>query len=66
MWATSPATREQRSIPMRAPLRLSRRTQEAAGIEDSAAGEADDVVEETQGAVEGAVLVVDAGVDVSE
>ena len=32
------------------------------GIEDSAAGEPDDVVEETQGAVEGAVLVVDAGV----
>ena len=37
-----------------------------AGIEDSAAGEADDVVEETEGAVEGAVLVVDAGVDVVE
>src|ERR1700733_15886571 len=36
------------------------------GLEDSAAGEADDVVEETQGAVEGTVLVVDAGVDVVE
>ena len=35
------------------------------GIEDAAAGEADDVVEEAQGAVEGAVLVVDAGVDVA-
>ena len=32
------------------------------GIEDSAAGEADDIVEETEGAVERAVLVVDAGV----
>jgi hypothetical protein len=36
------------------------------GIEDAAAGEADDVVEEAQGPVEGAVLVVDAGVDVSD
>ena len=36
------------------------------GIEDSAAGETDDVVEETQGAVERAVLVIDAGIDVVE
>ena len=36
------------------------------GIEDSAAREADDVVEETKGAMEGAVLVVDTGVDVVE
>ena len=35
-----------------------------AGVEYAAAGEADDVVEEAEGAVEGAVLVVDAGVDV--
>jgi hypothetical protein len=35
------------------------------GIEDAAAGEADDVVEEAQGAVEGTVLVIDAGVDVA-
>jgi hypothetical protein len=35
------------------------------GLEDAAAGEADDVVEETDGAVHGAVLVVDAGVEVT-
>ena len=31
MWATSSATREQRTIPIKAPLRLSRRTQDASG-----------------------------------
>ena len=36
------------------------------GVEDTAAGEADDVVKETQGAVQRAVLVVDACVDVFE
>ena len=36
------------------------------GIEDAAAGKADDVVKEAQGAVKGTVLVVDAGVDVAE
>ena len=35
------------------------------GFEDAAAGEADDVVEEAERAVEGAVLVVDEGVDVA-
>ena len=35
------------------------------GLEDAAAGEADDVVQEAEGAVEGAVLVVDEGVDVA-
>jgi hypothetical protein len=35
-------------------------------VEDAAAGEADDVVEEAQGAVQGAILVVDTGVKVSE
>ncbi len=34
-------------------------------LEDAAAGEADDVVEEAEGAVEGAVLIVDEGVDVA-
>jgi hypothetical protein len=36
------------------------------GIEDAATGEADDVVEEAQGTVQGTVLIVDAGVDVAE
>ena len=36
------------------------------GIEDAAAGEADNVVEEAQRAVKRAVLVVDARIDVSE
>jgi hypothetical protein len=36
------------------------------GVEYTAAGEADDVVKETQGAVQGTVLIVDARVDVVE
>lgn len=36
----------------------------AKGIEGAAAGEADDVVEEAEGAIQGAVLVVDVGVNV--
>ena len=38
----------------------------AFGVEGAAAGEANDVVEEAEGAGEGAVLVVDFGVDVAE
>ncbi len=36
------------------------------GFEDAAAGEADDVVEEAERAVKGAVLIVDESVDVSD
>ena len=50
---------------MSAPLRVSRSTQELVGIEDAAAGKADDVVQKAKRAVERAVLVVDEGVDVA-
>ena len=66
MWATSSATREHSSIPIRAPLRLIAEHPGGVGIEDAAAGEAHDVVEKAQGAVQGTVLVVDAGVDVAD
>ncbi len=55
MWATSGATRGAEEHADEGSVAPVAENPGGGGIEDSAAGEADDVVEEAQGAVEGAV-----------
>ena len=65
MWATSGATREQSTMPTRAPVVSVAEQPGLVCFEDAATGEADDVVEESERPVKRAVLVVNPGVDVA-
>ena len=65
IWPTSGRTCEQRIRPISVRVRRWKTDEGCVGIEGAASGEAHDVVEKTQRPGEGAVLIVDLGIDVA-